>query len=342
MRIRFVVPFSRATANLIPVVVLTLTCAAQSIPVEYLFMPHRWDGAHGVVFFGKGLARKENRPIRAYIDGSPRGAPIDIFKDFPNLQKAVVDDFAAAPDGRTLVAVVLIFGARLRHVILTYDASGKLVSVLDTEPYYFQAIATDDNGNVFALGNKLNEGNERVEPYPLLVVYDATGHVVGAGLSSSVFKNASRAVNQNEDGVDPSLMVKDGKLFIYAPEENEILVCLPDGTVIRRRRMDDVLLKIQRTEGMTRVRPESVAFVDDNHVMVDVIGHSGPQKAREFDLARMHPAAYLLNLTTGKHKVILRGQMVGWNFLGVKGNQLLMLSAVGGQNSTMSHDFSED
>ena len=112
--------------------------------------------------------------------------------------------------------------------------------------------------------------------------------------------------------------------------------------MVRRMQLDDVLLQIRQSEGMNRISVENVAFVDENHAVLDLIGHSGPHKVHEMDLGRMHPAAHLLNLTTGEHKVILRGQMVGWNFLGVKANQLLMLSPLGGQNSTMSYDLSED
>src|SRR5258708_4823060 len=111
MRFSFCVRFPNLTATLTVSIILSLavTSAAQNIPSEYLFMTHRWDAAHGVVFFGKGLLRKDTRPIRGYEDGVPRGAPINIFKDFPHLGKAVVDDFAAGSDGITHIAAGLIF-----------------------------------------------------------------------------------------------------------------------------------------------------------------------------------------------------------------------------------------
>lgn len=345
MKVRFVVHLGRVSASLIAPLILAFASAAQSIPIDELSGPHRWDGAHGVVFLGNGLRLRESRPIRGYVDGSLRASPIDIFKDFPHLKKVVADDFAAGPNGSTLVAVVLNFGSvphpELRHVILTYDVSGKLVSALDTEPYYFQAIATDDQGNIFALGNKLDQALGVGNPYPLLVVYDASGAIVREGLMSSVFRTGSRAVDQSE-GADPSLMVQDGKVFIYAPQENEILVCLTDGTVVRRMRLDAVLSKIRQTERMSRLRLEGVSFSDENHVVLDVTGPSGPQTPHEIDLAKMHSAAYSLNLTTGKSALILRGERVGWNFLGAKANQLLMLSPVSGRNSMTSHDLPEN
>jgi len=340
MRLRFDVPFSSINVILTLGIILTFIFASlsQTVPSDYVFLPHRWDGTHGVVFFGKGLTRKDARPIRGYLDGVQRGAPIDIFKDFPQFRQAVVDDFAAGSDGITHIAVVLISGRNLRHVILTYDSSGKLVSALDTEPYYAQAIATDESGNIFTLGNKLNETKTDRKPYPLLVIYDAAGHIAGEGLYSNVFKEGSRAVNQSVDNVDPSLMVRDGKVFIFAPMENEILVCLKDGTIVRRMGLGLVLEKIRQSERMKRVSMENVAFVDENRVVLDVIGHSASDKGYIRDQGALHPAAYMLNLNTGQPSLIFRGQLADWNFLGLKGNQLLMLSRVGGQHSAIAHD----
>jgi hypothetical protein len=318
------------------------TAAPQNIPNDDLFLPHRWDAGHGVVFFGKGLLRKDNRPIHSYADGIPRGPGIDLFKDFPHARTIIVDDFAASSDGSSLIAAVLNFGgSNLRHVILRYDSAGKLLSELDTEPYYAQAIATDEMGDIFTLGNKLKESKNDVQPYPLMIVYDSEGHVVHQGLLSSEFKKGSRAVNQSEDAVDPSLMVRDGKVFIYAPLESEVLICSKDSTILRRMPLDGILAKIRKTEGFARVTLKNVAFVDENRVVLEIVGHTAPGKPLVQNSAEMHPAAYILNLNTGRFSLALRGQMPDWNFLGVKDHQLLMLS-VGAQHSTIAHEITEE
>jgi hypothetical protein len=319
---------------------ITLRGAAQVVATDDMFMPHRWDGAHNVAFFGKGLVRKDTRPLSAYADGKARGAPVHLFKDFPHMRSAVVDDFAAAPNGMTIVAAVLNFGSTLRHVLLTYDVSGKLISVLDTEPYYAQAIAADDNGYIYTLGNKLNEKDAK--PYSLLVVYDSSGQIVREGLNSNVFKNGSRAVNQNQDAVDPSLMVRDGKLFVYAPVENEILVCLEDGNIVQRVPLEPALSAIRQSEGWKRVSVQNVAFVDENRAVLDIIGYSAePPTDDRPDPETTRPAAYLLNLTKRLTTPIVRGKLPDWNFLGVKDGQLLMLSAATGKAAIVSHNVPE-
>jgi hypothetical protein len=75
---------------------------------------------------------------------------------------------------------------------------------------------------------------------------------------------------------------------------------------------------------------------------VDVIGHGALNKGPSRDSNAMHPAAYMLNLNNGQYRVMLGGQMPEWNFLGVKGNQLLLLSPVGGEHSAITHDFSAE
>src|SRR5271157_3090611 len=105
-----------------PIMILGLFCSLSvgstaqnlpSIPDDEGFRPSRYDGAHETLFFGSGILRRDSKPIRAYdINGTRRGADINIFKDFPALDHAVIDDAAAGPDGKTVIAAVLNFGSK--------------------------------------------------------------------------------------------------------------------------------------------------------------------------------------------------------------------------------------
>lgn len=70
---------------------------------------HRWDPTHGVLFLRKHfLLNKAGPPPRSYNeDGTQYGADIDLFKDFPDAEKARVSDFAAGPAGPAVLAVSL-------------------------------------------------------------------------------------------------------------------------------------------------------------------------------------------------------------------------------------------
>jgi hypothetical protein len=111
---------------------------------------HRGHSAHGVLFLGRNfLLQKTTPPLRAYNeDGTRYGADIDFFKDFPNLEEAHVDDFAAGPADTTLIATMLEYGPRIRkHQILTYDSAGNLRSLFNINDV--EAMTTDDHGDIY-------------------------------------------------------------------------------------------------------------------------------------------------------------------------------------------------
>jgi hypothetical protein len=196
---------------------LTLTAPvhAQTIPNDQAWRPHRWDAAHGVLFLGKDVVlRKTGPPLRSYSsDGSQRGADINLFKDFPDLEKAKVDDFAAGPAGTTVIAAELIYSPRLvNRSLLTYDLAGALRSAVDIAPYWAEAIATDEEGNIFVLGESEDE-REGDPPYPLLIEYDPSGNILARAIYSNVFKDGSDAIQffgRGEEKVSASVMLEGG------------------------------------------------------------------------------------------------------------------------------------
>ena len=81
-----------------------------------------WDSTNQVLFCVKGFP---GSPIRAYTGKSQRGADIDVFKDFPDLQKYYGTRVTAGPNGTTFIATTLNFGdLNVREVVLTYDSTG--------------------------------------------------------------------------------------------------------------------------------------------------------------------------------------------------------------------------
>jgi hypothetical protein len=318
---------------------------AETIPHDQAWMRHRWDAAHGVLFLGKNFVlRKMNPPLRSYNDdGSQHGADINLFKDFPDIQEATVDDFAAGPAGTTFIAAVLIYGPRtVKNVVLTYDSAGYLRAVVDIAPYSAEAITADDQGNVFVLGERSDE-REGDAPYPLLIKYDPSGNVVGRALNSDLFKDGSDGIQyfgRGYERVSASLSLQDGNLYVYAPDENEVLVCAVDGKILRRAKLDDVLLSVARSDKVHRAAIADVGFTDENHVVLYLTEYVGPEEPNVTDISNMHTAAYLVDLTTKKFKLILRGEP-GLNpgFVGVSGNSLLTLARGHGGFEIERHDL---
>lgn len=306
---------------------------------------HRWDTAHGILFMGRNLVlQKTSPPLRAYNeDGLRYGSDINLFKDFPDVEKVVVDDFAAAPAGATLIAATLIYGRRsVKQVLLTYDTAGELRQVVDTAPYSAEAITSDDQGNVYLLGERTDE-RETDPPYPLLIKYDSSGNIVGRAIDSDIFKSGSSAIEDFGPGyeiVRASVMVNDGKLYLYAPSERQVLVCSQEGKILRRAALENVAGKIASADGVSRAAISEVAFVDENHVVLYLTEYIRPGEPGVEDYTNMHTAIYLVDLTTKSFKLILRGEPdADPVFLGTRGRQLFTLTMGDKGSEIQTHDL---
>jgi hypothetical protein len=217
----------------------------------------------------------------------------------------------------------------LKNVLLTYDSAGALRAVIDTAPYAAEAIAADDEGDIYLLGERANE-REGDASYPLLIKYDPSGRMVGRAIYTNLFKSGSDAIQDFGPGdqlVSAALTLRGGNLYVYAPSEREVLVCSVKGRVLRRAKLSDVSAKIAQADKARRAAISDVTFVDENHVVLYVTEYVKPDEPCVIDYSNMHTAIYLVDLTTKKFKLILRGEP-GMNpgFLGTKGNQLFTLA----------------
>lgn len=319
---------------LIGLVATAITASAQNDSMPGFESPqlHRWDAAHRVLFLGKNFVlKKDSPPLRSYYaDGSQRGVDIHLFKDFPELQQASADDFAVGPGDTTLIAAMFNYGPKkIKHFILTYDLSGALRSVIDTEPYAAEAITSDDQGNIYLLGERTDE-HEGDAPYPLLIEYDPSGRVIGRFLNSNLFVSGSEAVEDVGPGyelVSASVAPLDGKLFVYAPSDRDVVTISLDGTLVRHESLEAVAIKIGWADKVHRAAISDVAFVDKNHVVLYLTEHVAPDDPDATDYRNMHTAVYLVDMTTSQWKLILRGEPgINPAFLGVSGGRLFTVT----------------
>lgn len=324
---------------------------AQSIPRGVAFRPYRWDAAHEVLFLGVGvITRKGPGLIHSYENGVQRGSDIDILKDFPDIEYGVVENISASTAGTTVIAADLISispggnpasnspeGKIARHVILTYDSTGQLRTLWDLNPYYAVAITTDDLGNVYTIGDREDPGLGSTS-YPLLVVYDPSGKVISEGLPSNTFKNGGIALNDADQFGAVSLSLINRKLYIYAPTENEAVVCSADGAVLNRTPMGAIVQDIARSSGMERASIRHMSFLDSEHAAINLIEYEkNAQSALVTYPAKIHSNVYLVDLRTMKFKFIDRLPMGNTRFLGIDEQRLILesLSASGDGTATI-------
>ena len=112
-----------------------------------------WDSTNQVLFFDGG---SPGLPVRGYTDAHQRGEDINIFKDFPGLQKFYATSLTAGPEGTTFIATILNFGGHnIRRVVLTYDFSAQLLKTWEPAPQYAEVIAySKDDDAIFVLGDR--------------------------------------------------------------------------------------------------------------------------------------------------------------------------------------------
>jgi hypothetical protein len=254
-----------------------------------------------------------------------------------------VDDFAAGPDGTTIIAAQFIYAPRLvKGVVLTYDSTGTLRTIFHPEPYSAEAITVDDSGNLYLLGEKIDE-REGDPSYPLLIKYDPTGNVLSRAVYSNLFKDGSDAIQsfgRAEELASATVALQNGNLYIFAPNAKEVLVCSLDGTILRRVKLENVLQGIARADRVYRAAIAEVAFIDPNHLVVYVTEHAKTEDSRVINVGNVSAAAYLVDLTTMKFKLKLRGTSGAIpTFLGVKGNQLLTLTRSQQRLDIQTHDL---
>jgi hypothetical protein len=317
---------------LVGMALLASTGMAQNIPLEQSIRNAKWDRAHQVLFFGLGVLHR-GLPIRSYFNSMQRGSDIDVFKDFPGVQRVLVFDAAAGPDEITVLSVNLNYpGNVIRRLLLTYDGGASLRSIWDTEPYEALAITTDEMGDVFSLGPLL--GSQRSKPYPLVNEYDANGNVVKQLLYSNVFHEGPQAVDPGvgDDAIYPSLSVRGDKLYLYAPVEREVLICTVAGAIVTREGLAATVQAIVKEDKVESAGITNVAFVDDAHIALQIEEHPTADIVTQ-------PKVYIVNLSTKAYSLMDRPQ--DGQFIGITNNgEVLMLdpSAAGDHAVLRSYD----
>jgi hypothetical protein len=303
---------------------LYLGCAviaqSQSIPISETKALSRWDGGNSVVFFGRGLRKPEFGPIRGYVRGQQRGSDIDLFRDFPGLDHAAVDDITGGPNDSTYIVVLLNFGQRqMRQAILAYDRAGKLTRELDAASHFPKAITVDDDGSVYVLGSRIgSDGAGKEPPYPLIVKYTAEGKVSREFLPSDTFKEGAGAFDHDE--LMNASLVKRGKLlFVYAPAGREVLVFNLEGNILHCN-LTSMFQQWMKTDGTNKIRVNSVGFLDDERAIIDTVG----VRATDHVDTIVSNDLYIINLKTAQYERI-RAKDRRWRLLGAEGDEVTVL-----------------
>jgi hypothetical protein len=108
--------------------------------------------------------------------------------------------------------------------------------------------------------------------------------------------------------------LRDNKLFIYAPVEQEIVVCKLNGDVVRRAKVDSVLSRVAQDAGLGRAYVRQIIFTDESHVVIDVDIANENSQGRAVTTDK--PLVLELNLNSMQHKVLVTAPVRDWKIAG--------------------------
>lgn len=279
----------------------------------------QWDTTNQVLFVGYGGLHPGSL-IRGYVDTRQRGAAIDVFKDFPRLQEAIIDGLTAGPDGTSLIAAVLNFGDRkIRRVVLTYDSAGHLLRSWDPAPQYAEAIVyTQEDDAVFVLGDRDVPDGPSAPDYPLLVEYSREGQVLKGLVPAHTLKDRADSFDQGGKIGQPALRVTKDRIYFYAPANREAVTCDRNGVVLAYRNIGELVDKISVQDGYHLIQIHNVDFSADGNIVLELL--LGDPRGYALDVFR-------INIETGEavpvHKAF---NGTGLFFMGVKDGHYLYLA----------------
>jgi len=162
---------------------------------------------------------------------------------------------AGSPDGGVAIAAILGFAARanrpipVKSVILTYDGTGTLRNVWNVQPYHPHALAVDANGEVFALGH----ADLQNKPYPLLIKYSALGEDQGEYLSSNLFSDGDKVIDEDLQNGESRIFIRDNLLFTWIAATEELFTFSVDGAALARTSLSPALTTMADLSSSARV-----------------------------------------------------------------------------------------
>jgi len=178
---------------------------------------------------------------------------------------------AATPDGGIVAAVIPVYSApgvkppKVKSFLLTYDGSGKLIRVWDTNPYRYTSLAVDRLGNVFALGR-----GDLDEPHPLIVKYSPNGTIEREFLSSAEVPGGDFAVSSASPNGEPDMFVKGDKLFVWLSHSQDLFRFSLGGDLISKTSLASALNALAASTNSGHVSVQCLTTGEHSEIFAQV------------------------------------------------------------------------
>jgi len=284
---------------------------AQSVDLGWT----HWDSSNQVLFAepkGDGLV------FRAY-PGSP-GQNIDIFKNFAGLQKVHVQSVTAGPGGVTLISAILSMRDRqTKFLVLTYSDSGELLSKWEPGSQSADVIsyASDDDA-VFVLGD--SDVPEGTKNYPLLVEYSRDGRTLKKLIPSGKFKDGGQSLSGSGTDGQAALRITKNKIYLYAPQNREVVTCDRSGQVLTSRSIGAAVDKVSSANDYHLEQTHKVDFTEDGDIVLELLLGNNDSHSYQMDVVRV-------GAKTGQATIVRQASNGRLWFIGMNNDQYLYVES---------------
>jgi hypothetical protein len=295
--------------------IATILCAipsrAQSVDLSWT----HWDSSNQVLFAepkGDGLV------FRAYPGSVNEN--IDIFRNFVGLQKVHVQSVTAGPDGVTLIATTLAMrDQQTKVLILTYAASGELLSKWEPGAQSADVIsyASDDDA-VFVLGD--SDVPEGTKDYPLLVEYSRDGRTLKNLIPAVKFKDGGQSLSGSGTDGQAALRITKNKIYLYAPQNREVLICDRSGQVLTSRSIGAAVDQLSLENGYHLEQTHRVDFTDDGDIVLELLLGNNDANSYRMKVVRV-------NAQTGEATMVRQASNGRLWFIGMNNDQYLYVES---------------
>jgi hypothetical protein len=205
---------------------------------------------------------------------SPSGessAPIFALRDIPGAQWLSVWAVAAMPDGNVALSGIAGYSkpgesGSTKPVILVYDNSGQLKSLWNVYPYHQHKLAANANGEIFALGDRLDATNG---DFPMLTKYSADGHILWQSLSTNLLHNKDKegAIQGSNRFGESKIVLHNDEVFVWLPGTEELFHFSKDGTPIEHSSLSASFRKFATRLGFSSARLDQMAFTSNGALL---------------------------------------------------------------------------
>lgn len=228
-----------------------------------------WDAANTSLIFYRDVADNKTPGIRCYQDGLHAGTLIIPSAELPENKGLDVWTATGLPNAGVVASAVVHVGPKkVQYLLLTYDALGDLQRVWDVSPYHHQSLASDEEGNVYAFGERIDVSSNSAQDYPLIIKYSPAGEILAEALPRSLFASGT-TVSDGSDAIgDPQLFVVSQQLVLFVPATSEVFYLDRNGKLMSRRSLTAIASELTAATGAAQIRVWRLVPTTDGQIIV--------------------------------------------------------------------------